>query len=49
MMLLVEKMKEMMNVDCLDEDTTRMIERLVVVRIPTKHINLWMLKHEKTR
>ena len=42
MISLFQKTKEAMNLDCLDEETTRMIERLVVVRISTKHINLWM-------
>ena len=48
-LLLAEKTKEMMDVDILDEETTRMIERLVIVRICTKHINLWMRQLEMKR
>ena len=49
MLSLLKKAKEAMNVDRLDEETKRMIERLVVVRISTKHINLWMRQLEKKR
>ena len=49
MISLFQKTKEAMNLDCLDEETTRMIERLVVVRISTKHINLWMRQLEMKR
>ena len=45
-MLLAEKTTGKMNMDIVDEETTRMIERLVVVRISTKHINLWMRQLE---
>ena len=31
----------MMNVEVLDEETTGMVERVVVLRVSTKHINLW--------
>ena len=48
-LLLAEKTKEKMNMDIVDEETTRMIERLVVVRISTKHINLWMRQLEIKR
>ena len=34
----------MINLDRLDEETAPMIERLVVVRISTKYINLWIGK-----
>ena len=47
--VLLEKMKETMNLDSLDEETTRMVERLVVLRISTKHINLWMRQLEMKR
>ena len=39
---LLERMKEMMRVESIDEETTKMIERLVVLRVSTKHINLWI-------
>ena len=48
-MSLAEKTKEKMNMDIVDEETTRMMERLVVVRISTKHINLWMRQLEMKR
>ena len=46
MIPLLEKGKETMNVDFLDEETAGLIERLVVVRISTKHINLRMRQLE---
>ena len=39
---LLEKMKKKINVEVLDAETTRMVERVVVMRVSTKHINLWM-------
>ena len=42
-------LKDSMNVDVLDEETIRMTERLVVIRISTKHINLWMRQLEVRR
>ena len=38
-----------MKAEVLDEETTGMAERLVVLRISTKHINLWMRKLEMKR
>ena len=38
--VLCEKLKEMMRDESLDEETTRMDERLVLLRVSTKHINL---------
>ena len=38
-----------MKVDTLEEETARMIERVVVLRISTKHINLWMRQLEMKR
>ena len=32
---------EMTHVDSPDEETTKMIERMAVLRLSTKHINLW--------
>ena len=41
-----EKVAEMMKVEGLDEETTRMVERIIVLRASTKHINLWMRQLE---
>ena len=49
MIQLLEKTKNMMNVHNLDEETSRMIKGLVVVRISTKHINLGMRQLEMKR
>ena len=46
---LLERMKEMMRVESLDEETTKMIERLVVLRVSTKHINIWIRQLEIKR
>ena len=46
---LEEKMMEAMNVEEIDEETTRMAKRIVVLRISTKHLNLWMLQLELKR
>ena len=43
---LLEKMEEVMDIKDLDKETIRMVERLVVLRISTKHINLWMRQLE---
>ena len=42
-------MKDSMNVDILDEEAIRMTKRLVLIRISTKHINLWMRQLEVRR
>ena len=42
-------MKRLLNTDELDEETTRMTERVVVLRISTKHINLWARQLEMKR
>ena len=39
----------MMRIDSLDEETIRMVERLVVLRVSTKHINLWIRQLEMKR
>ena len=39
----------MMNVEELDEETTRMVERMVVLRVATKHINIWIRQLEMKR
>ena len=45
----LEEVAEAMNVEKLDEETTRMVERIIVLRISTKHINLWMRQLEMKR
>ena len=47
--MLMEKVKQSMNVEMLDEETTRMVERIVVLRVATKHINLWTRQLEMKR
>ena len=46
---LLEEIKEMMNPDFLDEETALMMKRMVVIRISTKHINLWIRQLEMKR
>ena len=46
---LLEKMKGMLNVEELDGETIRMTERIVVLRVATKHINLWIRQLEMKR
>ena len=48
-MRLKDKIKGMMNLEGLDEETDRMVKRIVVLRISTKHINLWMRQLEMKR
>ena len=45
----MERLKKMTNEEELDEETTGMTERTVVLRISTKHINLWMHQLEMKR
>ena len=47
--VILEKTKAVMNVEVLDEETARMVERMVVLRLSTKHINLWMRQLEMKR
>ena len=49
MRILLEKTRTMMNVRELDEETALNVERVVVVRISIKHINLWMRQLEMKR
>ena len=49
MKTVLEKMKEKMKVDVLDKETTGMVEWLVVLRISTKTINLWIRQLEMKR
>ena len=46
---LFEKMAKMANVEELGEETTRMVERIVVLRVAIKHINLWIRQLEMKR
>ena len=46
--MLVKKVKTALNFD-IDEETARMTERMVVLRIATKHINLWARQLEMKR
>ena len=43
------KMKVIMNVDVLEQETTRHVERMIILRISTKHINLWIRQLEMKR
>ena len=48
-MTLSVKVEEMMNVDRLNEETARMVGRIVILRLSTKHINLWIRQLEMKR
>ena len=47
--IVLGKVGEMMNVELLDEETTKMVERIVLLRLSTKHINLWTRQLEMKR
>ena len=47
--VLNERMMTTTKVDGLDAETIKNIERMVVLRISTKHINLWMRQLEMKR
>ena len=47
--MVLEKYARILNVEELDEETTRMTERMVVLRVSTKHINLWIRQLEMKR
>ena len=49
MMSLLEKMKKEENAESIDEETTGMVERMVILRVSTKHINLWIRQLEMKR
>ena len=44
-----EKMMAMMNVEALDQETIRDAERMIILRISTMHINLWIRQLEMKR
>ena len=46
---LCERVAEVMKVEALDEETIRMVERIVVLRVSTKHINIWARQLEMKR
>ena len=46
---LKERLAEMVKVEELDEEMNMMVERLAVLRIATKHINLWSRQLEMKR
>ena len=48
-MVLKDKMTEMMVVEELDQETIREVERIVVLRLSIKDINLWMRQLEMKR
>ena len=46
---LLEKVKKELKTEDIEEETARMVERIVVLMIATKHINLWMRQLEMKR
>ena len=46
---LLEKTKKMLNEEDMDEEASRMTERLAVLRIATKHIKIWTRQLEMKR
>ena len=46
---LKKKTTAMMNEEVLDQETTRDVERVVIMRVSTKHINLWIRQLEMKR
>ena len=46
---LGEKVMTMMNLEALDKETIRDVERVIIVRVSTKHINLWTRQLEMKR
>ena len=49
MRMVKERLEELMNVFVLEEETTRIVERTVLLRLSTKHINLWVRQLEMKR
>ena len=48
-MKTISEVAETVNVDVVDEEAARMVERIIFLRISTKHINLWMRQLEMKR
>ena len=46
---LKEKAREMMNVEVWDKVIVRDVERVVILRFSTKHVNLWIRQLEMKR
>ena len=46
---LLEKLKTDMNLDVLDDETTKMVQILVILKLSTKNINLWARQLEMKR
>ena len=44
-----QKVMAKMNMDVLDQETNRDVERVVILRIATKRINLWIRRLEMKR
>ena len=49
MRMVTEKREELMDVCVLEEETIRMVEKTVLLRLSTKHINLWVVQLEMKR
>ena len=49
MKAMKEKLKERLHVEELDEETIQMVERMIILRVSTKHVNLWMRQLEVKR
>ena len=47
--ILLKKTMTTLKEEDLDEETTRMVERMVVLRVATKHINIWIRQLEMKR
>ena len=47
--MLLKKVMTTMNVEWIVEETTRMVERVVILRVATKHINIWTRQLEMKR
>ena len=49
MRMVKEKLEELTDVCVLEEETIRMVEKMVMLRLSTKHINLWVRQVEMKR
>ena len=49
MRMVKEKLEELMNVFVLEEETIRIVEKMVMLRLSTKHINLWVRQLDMKR
>ena len=47
--VLFKRVMTALKVEEIDEETARMVESVIVLRISTKHINLWMRQLEMKR